>query len=44
MGYLANYCSVSPHFCCNNVLYLNVRGGYDGANVLKCDFFDADHV
>jgi hypothetical protein len=21
MGYLANYCSVSPHFCCNDILY-----------------------
>ena len=20
MGYLANYCSVSPHFCCNDIL------------------------
>ena len=19
MGYLANYCSVSPHFCCNDI-------------------------
>jgi hypothetical protein len=21
MGYLANYCSVLPHFCCNGILY-----------------------
>ena len=21
MGYLANYCSVLPHFCCNDILY-----------------------
>jgi len=21
MGYLANYCSVSPHFCRNGILY-----------------------
>jgi hypothetical protein len=21
MGYLTNYCSVLPHFCCNDILY-----------------------
>ena len=21
MGYLANYCSVLPHFCCNGIVY-----------------------
>jgi hypothetical protein len=28
-GYLANYCSVSPHFCCNDILYQNVDYSYD---------------
>ena len=28
MGYLANYCSVLPHFCCNDILYKNVDYSY----------------
>ena len=28
MGYLANYCSVSPHFCCNDFLYCNADYSY----------------
>ena len=24
MEYMANYCSVLPHFCCNNILYWNM--------------------
>jgi hypothetical protein len=28
MGYLANYCSILPHFCCNDNLYWNVDYSY----------------
>jgi hypothetical protein len=28
MGYLANYCSVSPHSCCNDILYWKVDYSY----------------
>ena len=28
-GYLANYCSVLPHFCCNDFLYCNVDYLYE---------------
>jgi len=29
MGYLANYCAVSPHFCCNDILFQNVDYSYN---------------
>jgi len=28
MGYLANYCSVLPHFCCSDILYCIVDYSY----------------
>jgi hypothetical protein len=28
MGYLANYCSVLPHFYCNDILYCNIDYSY----------------
>jgi hypothetical protein len=28
IGYLANYCSVLPHFCCNDILYCNLGYSY----------------
>jgi len=42
MGYLANYCSVLPHFCCNDILYWNVDYSYE-KDTNRVSWWDMTH-